>query len=212
MLVNFHFLAKFLGQKCALTTLVLYIIWCFTAPTVQLPQSSYSVNTGSQVTLACTVTSSSPLTSVFWQRNVNGFVTTISSTTNTNKYSGSTTSVPSLTIFDASNSDIGIYTCFATNAFGTGSSPLTTSLTVISKLFLDVHCKRTVVHIILHHSLKQKNHYPSKTIFHIWLHLSQIQKPSTSDVFNSYKKWCVSSVKSPFTICLCDILYFCMFL
>ncbi|XP_052058072.1 hemicentin-1-like isoform X3 [Mytilus californianus] len=99
-------------------------------PTVSIPLSSYSINAGGQVTLACSVTSSSALNSVFWQRTVNGFVTTINSNTNTNKYSGSTTSVPGLTILNTDSNDQGNYQCFASNAFGTGQSPTITSLTV----------------------------------------------------------------------------------
>jgi hypothetical protein len=91
-------------------------------PTVQVQQPSYSVTTGSTVTLVCTVTSNLAITSVKWQRNVGGSITTINSNTNTNKYSGSTTTTPSLTIFNAASSDVGTYTCFASNSVGTGQS------------------------------------------------------------------------------------------
>jgi len=95
-------------------------------PTVTVQQSSYSVTTGNSVTLVCSVSSSLPITSVQWQRNVGGTITTINSNTNTNKYSGSTTTTPSLTIFSAASSDAGTYTCFATNSVGTGQSTTTT--------------------------------------------------------------------------------------
>jgi hypothetical protein len=68
--------------------------------------------------LICTVSSSLPITSVQWQRNIGGSITTINS--NTNKYSDSTTTTPSLTIFNAASSDVGTYTCFASNSVGTG--------------------------------------------------------------------------------------------
>jgi hypothetical protein len=45
------------------------------------------------VTLICFVSSNLPVTSVQWQRNVGGSITTISSITNTGKYSGSTSKV-----------------------------------------------------------------------------------------------------------------------
>ncbi|XP_063428590.1 hemicentin-1-like isoform X13 [Mytilus trossulus] len=99
-------------------------------PAVSLTQTSYSVNAGGQITLGCSVTLSSALNQVFWQRNVNGFVSTITSNTNTNKYSGSSTSVPSLTILNTDNSDQGTYQCFASNAFGTGQSSTIAALTV----------------------------------------------------------------------------------
>jgi hypothetical protein len=95
-------------------------------PTVTVQQPSYSVTTGNSVTLVCSVSSSLSITSVQWQRNVGGTITTITSNTNTNKYSGSTTTTPSLTIFSAASSDVGTYTCFATNSVGTGQSTTTT--------------------------------------------------------------------------------------
>jgi hypothetical protein len=58
------------------------------APTVEILQPTYSVTTGDSITLECTVTSILPVTSVQWERNVDGTITTITSTTDTNKYSG----------------------------------------------------------------------------------------------------------------------------
>ena len=104
----------------------IFYVHSLDVPTVQVQQPSYSVTTGNSVTLVCTVSSSLPITSVQWQRNVNGGITTINSNTNTNKYSGSTTTTPSLTIFSAASSDVGTYTCFATNSVGTGQSTTTT--------------------------------------------------------------------------------------
>ena len=98
-------------------------------PTVTVQQPSYSVTTGNWVTLVCSVSSSLPITNVYWQRNVGSSITTINSNTNTNKYSGSSTTTPSLTIFSAASSDAGTYTCFASNSVGTGQSS-TTQLSV----------------------------------------------------------------------------------
>ncbi|XP_071136120.1 mucin-22-like isoform X4 [Mytilus edulis] len=100
-----------------------------TIPTVTVQQPSYSVTTGNTVTLVCTVSSNLAVNDVYWQRNVGGTISTIRSTTNTNKYSGITTSTPSLTIFNADQSDVATYTCFATNSVGTGQST-TTQLSV----------------------------------------------------------------------------------
>ena len=99
-----------------------------------MQQPSYSVTTGNTVTLVCTVSSSLPINNVQWQRNVGGSITTITSNTNTNKYSGSTTSTPSLTIFSVQQSDVGTYTCFASNSVGTGQSTTTTLSVTGSRL------------------------------------------------------------------------------
>ena len=83
-------------------------------------QSLYYVQTGNNVTLVCNVSTSLPLINVEWEKNSNGTITTINTETNTEKYSGSTTNTPSLTIFYAELSDAGNYTCFASNSDGIG--------------------------------------------------------------------------------------------
>jgi hypothetical protein len=104
-------------------------------PVFTVEQSLYYVQTGNNVTLSCNVSSSLPLTAVEWEKNSNGTITTINSNTNTEKYSGSSTNTPSLTIFYTELSDAGIYTCFASNSDGTGESDMTT-LMVSGTLFL----------------------------------------------------------------------------
>ncbi|XP_033758139.1 hemicentin-1-like [Pecten maximus] len=89
-------------------------------PTVTVTQNSYSVTTGQSVTLVCQVSGTPSATSVAWQRTQNGVTTTL--TVTGTKYSGSTTSVPSLTINNAGSSDSGNYVCTATNSVGTGTS------------------------------------------------------------------------------------------
>lgn len=108
-------------------------------PTVA--QNSYSVTTGQPVTLVCTVSSILPVTSVYWQSNIGGITTTITSSTNTAKYSGSTVANPSLTISSASSSDAGSYTCFATNSVGTGQSGATALSVTGSKynIYMESH-------------------------------------------------------------------------
>jgi hypothetical protein len=94
-------------------------------PTVQIQQSSYSVTTGNSVTFVCTVTSTLPITTVYWQRNFGGSTSNINANANTGKYSGSTVNTPSLTIYNADSSDAGTYTCSASNSVGTGQSTTT---------------------------------------------------------------------------------------
>lgn len=116
-------------------------------PTVNVLQPSYGVTVSNSVTLQCVVTSSLPVTSVYWQRNVGGSVTTITSNTNTNKYSGSTANAPSLTILSAELGDTGSYTCFASNSAGTGQSTVTT-LTVTGSRFSFALCSLILIYNI----------------------------------------------------------------
>ncbi|CAG2256290.1 HMCN [Mytilus edulis] len=95
-----------------------------TIPVVTIPQSQYSVTVGSSVTMVCTVSANPAHTSVNWQKVVNGVSTNIN-LSQTNKYSGSTTSSPSLTIINAVIADQGYYTCSAQNSVGTGTSSQT---------------------------------------------------------------------------------------
>ena len=82
------------------------------------------------MTLVCTVTSNLPITNVYWQRNIGGSITNIATTnTNTNKYSGGTTTTPSLTIFSVQQSDVGTYSCYGSNSVGTDQSSTTLSVT-----------------------------------------------------------------------------------
>ncbi|VDI07820.1 Hypothetical predicted protein [Mytilus galloprovincialis] len=103
-----------------------YLIVSDITLSVQVEQASYLVTIGSTVTLVCTVTGFLPVSNVYWQRNINGLLTQITSSTNNTKHSGSTPGTPSLTIFNADQSDAGSYTCLATNEEGTGHSTTTT--------------------------------------------------------------------------------------
>ncbi|XP_076095861.1 basement membrane-specific heparan sulfate proteoglycan core protein-like [Mytilus galloprovincialis] len=93
--------------------------------TVTVPQSSYSVNYGQSVQLVCTVSGTPAVRNVYWQKIANNVQTNINSNTNLNKYSGSITGTPSLTILNADINDVGLYTCYATNSVGTGQSQQT---------------------------------------------------------------------------------------
>ncbi|XP_052106699.1 hemicentin-1-like [Mytilus californianus] len=91
-------------------------------PTVTVPQSSYTVNSGSSVTLQCIYTANPAATSVMWERTIANQVTVIS--TASNKYDGSTTQSPSLILNNADESDQANYVCKVINSIGTGiSSP-----------------------------------------------------------------------------------------
>ncbi|XP_021345496.1 hemicentin-1-like, partial [Mizuhopecten yessoensis] len=89
-------------------------------PVVNIQQATYTVNTGASVTLVCTVTATPQATSVTWRRTIGGVPTVIG--INGGKYNGGSVNTPSLFISSTSSSDIGSYTCQATNAVGTGTS------------------------------------------------------------------------------------------
>ena len=103
-------------------------------PVVSVSQPTYTVTTGSSVQLGCTVTANSSFTQVYWLRYNTFGSRYIYSYTNTNKYSGSTTFQPSLTIFSASSSDAGQYICLAQNIVGVGQS-VPTTLTVSGSVY-----------------------------------------------------------------------------
>ncbi|XP_021370011.1 hemicentin-1-like [Mizuhopecten yessoensis] len=109
------------GQSSAITLSV-----SGSVPAVSVVQSSYSINSGSSITLGCSVSGNPSVTSVFWQRNV-GSGTQSVSVDNVN-FSGATVSSPSLTVITASSGDAGSYTCFASNSVGTGQSTTTLSV------------------------------------------------------------------------------------
>jgi hypothetical protein len=58
------------------------------------------------ISLPVYVSSSLPITNVYWQRNIGGSTTRITTAnTNTNKYNGGTINTPSLTIYSVQQSD-----------------------------------------------------------------------------------------------------------
>ena len=68
-------------------------------PVVNIQQLAFNINIGQDITLECSIKANPIHTAVYWQRIVNGQTTQIS-TTNSNKYSGSTVNTPSLTVSD----------------------------------------------------------------------------------------------------------------
>ncbi|XP_063409250.1 adhesion G protein-coupled receptor F5-like isoform X2 [Mytilus trossulus] len=91
-------------------------------PNVSLNTTSYTIPAGSSVSLECTVSSQSTITSVFWTKYTDTDTSRRINSTGTNKYRGGTPDTPSLTISKAVLSDAGQYRCSAVNRDGTGHS------------------------------------------------------------------------------------------
>ncbi|XP_061175934.1 hemicentin-1-like [Saccostrea echinata] len=83
--------------------------------------SSLTVHVGASAILICNVTSTSNVSSVTWHYQKKGITVTIN-TRNTNKYSGGTVGMPSLTVKNVQIEDIGNYRCLAQNSAGIGQS------------------------------------------------------------------------------------------
>ncbi|OWF54511.1 Location of vulva defective 1 [Mizuhopecten yessoensis] len=81
-------------------------------PIVTIAQSSYTVNTGANVTLGCTVVSNPKLNAIQWKRY--GSIVFIDDS----KYFGGTNVSPSLFIKSIPHNEGGNYTCEATNSYG----------------------------------------------------------------------------------------------
>ncbi|CAG2234906.1 HMCN [Mytilus edulis] len=89
-------------------------------PTVQITKESYTPVLGNNVTIKCNYSSYPPATSVQWKYNDSGNFIDIN--LDKDKYSGSTTLEPSLSIFNISFGETGEYICAVVNYLGTGSS------------------------------------------------------------------------------------------
>lgn len=111
-------------------------IFFIVSPLVTIQAISYVVIEGNAVTLGCTVYPRLPENIVFWKRSIidrhleNSTVTipsiiSFNYANITSPHSGSTATIPSLTILNATIDDIGFYRCYASNSVGTGESSAT---------------------------------------------------------------------------------------
>ncbi|XP_063442513.1 hemicentin-1-like [Mytilus trossulus] len=92
-------------------------------PMITIPQNSYDVILGENVTIACEISSHPPPTKVSWQYKVAGDFTPI--TIDDVRFSGSSVANPSLTISFVTFEDDGVYICVVDNFVGEGKSNLT---------------------------------------------------------------------------------------
>ena len=87
-----------------------------------IPEPQYTVTVGNTITMVCDIDANPAHTVVTWSKIVNGQPTQV---TTGSRITGSTVSIPSLTISNAGNTDNGYYVCSATNSVGTGQSAQT---------------------------------------------------------------------------------------
>lgn len=78
--------------------------------------ANYTVTVGAQAVINCRVTATPAVTSVSWYKDNNLL------STGALRYSGGTTSNPSLTILSVEREDAGKYVCTASNSIGSGST------------------------------------------------------------------------------------------
>ncbi|VDI61137.1 Hypothetical predicted protein [Mytilus galloprovincialis] len=105
-------------------------------PVVQINPSTFTATYNSQLVINCNIVSASPAaTQVYWQRSSNNQILRIDN--GDQGYQGSTTSTPSLTINFVNTANAGVYTCFASNAVGTGTSNLGTVIVTGGKYLYD---------------------------------------------------------------------------
>ncbi|XP_052087225.1 acid-sensing ion channel 2-like [Mytilus californianus] len=94
-------------------------------PNVTIHRTDYKAKIGGTVTLQCEVTDITSSFVVQWQKWEYDSSTFMNiSSDKANKYNGSTTITPSLTIFNVEYNDEGSYTCTAGNKHGTDKSPI----------------------------------------------------------------------------------------
>lgn len=90
---------------------------------VTIPLANYSSDYGKEVTIECTVTAIPDVIKIFWEKSVNGEISSINA--RTLGIQGSIVKNPSLIILNATLTDSGYYTCFAENKVGIGMSRTT---------------------------------------------------------------------------------------
>lgn len=101
---------------------MIFFLFLKGAPIVKIGSVIYTTVFGSPITLQCIIMSDPPVRYVFWHKNVNGYLTTI--THGTVGTEGISSKSPSLTIMFPGKSDQGEYTCIAVNDLGQrGSLP-----------------------------------------------------------------------------------------
>lgn len=75
---------------------------------------------GEKVHISCVVNAIPPATEIYWEKELNGIKNVIN--TGTTGTEGITVANPALILIHATDSDAGLYKCFAVNEFGMGYS------------------------------------------------------------------------------------------
>lgn len=131
-----------------------YYIIFIAIPSVKVVQKFYKIRHGNNVTIDCNITSTPNYINVYWLKTFNDLTTKV--TSHTHRVHGGSVTVPSLTILNIDMNDSGLYTCYAQNLVGTGSSEHANLTVVGSKCF---------AFILFHSAEYWKKHY----IFKQWI-------------------------------------------
>lgn len=99
---------------------ILYIKFTTGVPHVFIDKNNYQVDYGDNVTINCTVDAEPQVTDIFWIKSDSQQIITLN--TGLPGTEGMTVDVPSLTITYATETDAGLYACYAINKRGTGNS------------------------------------------------------------------------------------------
>ena len=113
-----------------------YIFFDSGPPVIYVPRTSYTVSSGSSVTLEVNVTSSLDITDLFWEkRNSTTYIYEPIDMQSESRLKGGNITCPSLTITDAYNIDRTYFRVKATNRDGT-STGTTIYINVTLSMFL----------------------------------------------------------------------------
>ena len=106
-------------------------------PVISVPRSSYSVSSGSSVTLEVNVTSFIDITDLFWEkRNISTYIYEPIDVQSESRLECGNITCPSLTITDVNKNDNTYFRVKATNSDGTSTSTPYIRVYVVLSMYL----------------------------------------------------------------------------
>ena len=100
-----------------------YIFFFSGTPVISVPRTSYSLSSGSSVTLEVNVTSSLDIIDLFWEKlNISSYIYEPIDVQSESRMNGGNITCPSLTITDVNKNDSTNFRVKATNSDGTSTT------------------------------------------------------------------------------------------